>query len=61
MTGEHALVELYGTDAAAEPCRILRAGPLEAELEAGNLRHICAGAELIHAVSFVVRDEGWGI
>jgi D-apionolactonase len=61
MRGEHARVALYGTDAVAEPCRVLRAGPLEAELEAGNLRHLRAGSvELIRAVSFIVRDEGWG-
>ena len=27
MRGEHARVALYGTDAVAEPCRVLRAGP----------------------------------
>ncbi len=61
MADDPAAVELYGTDAAAEPCRMLRAGPVEAELEAGNLRHIRTGdVELIRAVSFVVRNEAWG-
>jgi hypothetical protein len=33
-------VRLYGTDEAVKAARILRAGPLSAELDAGNLRHI---------------------
>lgn len=50
---------LFGTDAAPPP-RLLRAGRLTAEFEAGNLRYIrFAGAEMIRAVSFLVRDRGW--
>ena len=49
MTGEHAKVALYGTDAVAEPCRVLRAGPLEAEPEVGGLRHTRTGTPaLVH-------------
>src|SRR5277367_1311916 len=54
-------IRLYGTNEPVEPPRILRAGPLEVEFEAGNLRHIrYQGREMIRAVSFVVRDKNWG-
>ncbi len=54
-------VRLYGTEEPVEPPRILRAGPLTAELEAGNLRYIrYRGHELLRAVSFIVRDRNWG-
>jgi D-apionolactonase len=52
---------LYGTDEAVEPPIVLQAGPLSAEFEAGNLRYIAYnGAEMIRAVSFIVRDRNWG-
>src|ERR1700733_9555983 len=55
------LVRLYGTDEVVEPPRILRAGNLTVEFDAGNLRHIrYHGREMIRAVSFVVRDKNWG-
>jgi hypothetical protein len=55
------LIRLYGTDETVTPPRILRAGPLTAELEAGNLRYIrYHGREMIRAISFIVRDENWG-
>ncbi len=51
------LIRLYGTDELVERPRILRAGPLTVEFDAGNLRHIrYDGREMIRAVSFVVRD-----
>jgi hypothetical protein len=54
-------VMLYGTEQPVEPARILQAGPLSAELEAGNLRYIrYRGHELLRAVSFIVRDRNWG-
>jgi hypothetical protein len=54
-------VRLYGTDETVEPPRVLRAGPLSAELDAGNLRHIrYHGREMIRAISFIVRDKNWG-
>src|SRR5260370_591449 len=54
-------VRLYGTDETVEAARILRAGPLSAELEAGNFRHIrYHGREMIRAISFIVRDKNWG-
>ncbi|HTD17458.1 MAG TPA: hypothetical protein VK673_19895 [Chthoniobacterales bacterium] len=54
-------IRLYGTDESVEAPRILQAGPLSAELEAGNLRHIrYHGQEMIRAISFIVRDKNWG-
>ena len=54
-------IRLYGTSEQVEPPRLLRAGKLTAELEAGNLRYIrFAGIELIRAISFIVRDKDWG-
>jgi D-apionolactonase len=54
-------IRLYGTDEPVEPLRILQAGPLTVEFEAGNLRHIrYHGREMIRAVSYVVRDKNWG-
>lgn len=54
-------VRLFGTDEPAAASVLLTAGPLTAELEAGNLRFIrWRGAEMIRAISFVVRDRDWG-
>jgi hypothetical protein len=54
-------IRLYGTNEPVEPPRILQAGPLTVEFEAGNLRYIrFHGHEMIRAVSFVVRDKNWG-
>jgi D-apionolactonase len=54
-------IRLYGTNEPVEPPRILQAGPLTVEFEAGNLRYIrFRGHEMIRAVSFVVRDKNWG-
>ncbi len=54
-------IALYGTDEQVPPPRNLRAGMLTAELEAGNLRYIrWNDAEVLRAVSFIVRDRDWG-
>ncbi|HEY1944947.1 MAG TPA: hypothetical protein VGH40_22765 [Roseiarcus sp.] len=54
-------VRLYGTDQPVTPPRVLRAGALSAEFEAGNLRYIrFGGVEMIRAVSYIVRDKNWG-
>ncbi len=51
---------LYGTEEPIAEPRLLRAGPLSAELEGGNLRYICfGGQEVIRAISFLVRDRQW--
>lgn len=45
----------------ASGTRVLSAGPLSAEFEAGNLRSIrWHGHEAIRAISYLVRDENWG-
>ena len=54
-------VVLYGTDEPVAAPRLLRAGALSAELEAGNLRYVrYHGAEMIRAISYIVRDKNWG-
>ena len=54
-------VRLFGTEEPVEAPRLLKAGPLSAELEAGNLRYIrYEGRELLRAVSFIVRNRNWG-
>src|SRR5215469_7947333 len=54
-------IRLYGTNEPVEPPRLLQAGPLSAEFEAGNLRYIrYHGREMMRAVSFIVRDRNWG-
>ena len=54
-------VRLFGTDQPVAPPRLLKAGPLTAELEAGNLRYIrFSGLEMIRAISFIVRDRNRG-
>lgn len=54
-------IALYGTEETVAPHRVLRAGKLSAELEAGNLRYIrWNGEEVLRAVSFIVRDKDWG-
>ncbi|HEX5080302.1 MAG TPA: hypothetical protein VFV80_14210 [Geminicoccaceae bacterium] len=54
-------VMLFGTEEPVTPPRLLHAGPLTCELEAGNLRYVrVAGKEALRAVSFIVRDKDWG-
>lgn len=62
MTDEPSLaVKLYGTEEPVARPRLLKAGALTAELDAGNLRHIRLGSvEVMRAISFIVRDKDWG-
>src|SRR5579863_3500136 len=54
-------IRLFGTDEPVALSRILVAGRLTAELEAGNLRYVrFGGIEMIRAISFIVRDKNWG-
>jgi D-apionolactonase len=54
-------IRLYGTDEPAASPRIISAGDLSVEFDAGNLRHIRFGSvEIIRAISFIVRDRNWG-
>ncbi|WP_119389769.1 hypothetical protein [Taklimakanibacter lacteus] len=53
-------IKLFGTEEPVEPPRLLKAGALSAEFEAGNLRYIrYGGIEMIRAISFIVRDRNW--
>jgi len=61
MQNPSRAIALYGTEEDVPAPRILRAGKLSAELEAGNLRYIrWDGEEVLRAVSFIVRDRDWG-
>lgn len=54
-------IKFYGTDQPVTPPRLLRAGALTAEFDAGSLRHIrIGGVEVIRGVAFIVRDKDWG-
>ena len=54
-------IKLFGTEEPPAETRLLQAGPLSAELDAGNLRYIrYGGHEAIRAISYVVRDQFWG-
>ncbi len=54
-------VILFGTEETVEMPPIVKAGPLEAVLEAGNLRYVkIAGKEALRAIAFLVRDRNWG-
>ncbi len=54
-------IALYGTDEPIDALTLLKAGPLTAEFDGGNLRHLrVGGIEVIRAISYIVRDENWG-
>ena len=54
-------IRLFGTEEPVADPVMLKAGPLSAELENGNLRYIrFHGREMLRAVSFIVRDRNWG-
>ena len=53
-------LKFYGTEQEAPAARILNAGALSAEFEAGKLRWIrFGGAEALRGLAFVVRGAGW--
>ena len=54
-------IQWFGTEEPVAPVRLLKAGPLTAELEGGNLRYVrFDGVEMLRAISFIVRDRNWG-
>jgi hypothetical protein len=54
-------IKLCGTEEVGPPSRLLHAGPLSVELEAGGLRYIrFAGIEVLRGIAFLVRDANWG-
>lgn len=51
----------FGTEEPVPPARIVRAGPVSARFDAGNLRWLSIGdVEILRAVQFIVRDRNWG-
>lgn len=61
ITEPSRAIKRFGTEEPVPPARVLQAGALSAEFDAGNLRHIRqGGVELIRAISFIVRDHNWG-
>ena len=55
------LVKLFGTEEPASVMTQLKAGPLSAELDAGNLRYVkVGGVEALRGIAFLVRDRNWG-
>lgn len=61
ISPEALRLALFGTPEPEPEVRRLKAGPLSAELIAGNLRNIrFHGVEVLRAISFVVRDKDWG-
>lgn len=61
MTDPARLLALFGTTEPEPTPRLLRAGRLNAEFIAGNLRAIrFDGTEVLRAISYVVRDKDWG-
>ncbi|MGO4439282.1 hypothetical protein [Rhizobium sp. RAF56] len=54
-------VDTFGTDEPAPHRHLLKAGPLSAVLEDGNLRDIrYFGIEVVRAINYLVRDMAWG-
>jgi D-apionolactonase len=54
-------IKLFGTTVADSKGRSLRAGPLSAVLDNGQLRYIRVNdTEVLRAIAFLVRDENWG-
>lgn len=60
-TSPSLAIKYFGTELPAVNSQILKAGPLSAELDAGNLRYIrYGGVEVMRAISYVVRNTIWG-
>lgn len=61
MTEAVDALALFGTAEPVAEHRVLRAGPISAVLEEGNLRTIRYGsAEAVRAVNYLARDTSWG-
>lgn len=55
------LLDLFGTTEAPPSRRTLRAGPLSAVLEAGQLRNVrWHDVEVLRGVAYLLRDAAWG-
>ena len=54
-------IKLFGTTVADTKGRVLRAGPVSAVFDNGQLRYIRVNdTEVLRAIAFLVRDENWG-
>lgn len=54
-------IKLCGTEQPDVVGKILKAGPLTAEFDNGNLRYLkVGGVEVLRALAYLVRDENWG-
>ncbi len=54
-------IMLFGTEEPVGAMTPLKAGMLEASLDAGNLRYITiGGTEALRGIAFLVRDKNWG-
>ncbi|MGD8476812.1 MAG: hypothetical protein PVI98_06680 [Burkholderiales bacterium] len=54
-------VILCGTEQTDVVGRVLKAGPMQVELDNGQLRYLKVhGVEVLRAIGFLVRDENWG-
>lgn len=61
MTREPSSLDLFGTKEPRPGRTPLKAGPLTAVLEDGNLRDIrYGGIEVVRAVNYLARDRSWG-
>ncbi len=51
----------FGTEEPVPPATTVRAGPVSARFDGGNLRYLMVGdVEILRAVQFIVRDRNWG-
>ena len=54
-------IALCGTEQPDTPGRILKAGPMTVEFDAGQLRYLKVhGVEVLRAIGFLIRDKNWG-
>ena len=61
MSERDDALRLYGTDEPVPALRVLAAGALECEFEAGAMRCVrWRGVELLRGVSYLLRDRDWG-
>ena len=60
-TNPSKAIALCGTEQPDSPGRILKAGPMTVEFDAGQLRYLKVnGVEVLRAIGFLIRDKNWG-
>jgi D-apionolactonase len=61
QAGSKSRLQIFGTTEKPVTTRILKAGPLSAELRGSSLGAIrYKGVEVLRGISYLVRDENWG-